>query len=553
MSKPSSEGNGDRLLLGGAIALLVIPVALDLLFGGPEAVFRYSAADAFYYHTVARNWARTGVATFDQTHATNGFHPLWQCILALLYSVKDRLGLSEVMYLRLSVLTCVALSALGLRMLGFAALTARGRLSPLFALLPTGVYALCIAPIWVFAVDVLHVVNPLEGRLPLYGTMWSFVNGMESSLAIFSFGALALAVVRAHEPSIAAALRIGAMCALLTLARLDHFFIAAAVAASIGWTDRGKSSVALATAFVTPLLFYLAVNRWYVGSAFPVSGSVKSTFPHLIRDNFRDLLALLIRPVTAARTLDRSFRLMQIVLPAVAIAVFAAARLRRPSDRWQSFLLAAGAGAMALAFYNFCFVRPYGPGQWYFPVSILLVTLVAMEVVHAKLAFAPLAALSLAVFFFLHRRLDYHARYADFYFNEAPLMKANYGADPPKVIELDDGIFAFGTGFPTFSGFGFAIDGQAYRAWKRKELGRLVLERGFDRAATVVYGDLKLAGITLDTPPEKVRSSMRQLFTQLGNLPEHDLAFDYLSPSGKTAIFRIVQKQESPPAVGRDP
>jgi len=31
--------------------------------------------------TVARNIAAQGTATFDGTHPTNGFHPLWQYLL----------------------------------------------------------------------------------------------------------------------------------------------------------------------------------------------------------------------------------------------------------------------------------------------------------------------------------------------------------------------------------------------------------------------------------------------------------------------------------------
>ena len=41
--------------------------------------------DAFYYLLIARNFAQSGIPTFDGIHATNGFHPLWMLMLAAMY------------------------------------------------------------------------------------------------------------------------------------------------------------------------------------------------------------------------------------------------------------------------------------------------------------------------------------------------------------------------------------------------------------------------------------------------------------------------------------
>ena len=58
------------------LAIVVVPVVLDLLVHGARRVFGYLAIDTFYYLTVARNGLDLGGLTFDHVHATNGYHPL---------------------------------------------------------------------------------------------------------------------------------------------------------------------------------------------------------------------------------------------------------------------------------------------------------------------------------------------------------------------------------------------------------------------------------------------------------------------------------------------
>lgn len=414
----------------------------------------------------------------------------------------------------------------------------------LFGLLPSGAYALCLAPVWMLAVDGLGAVNPTEGRLPLYGTLWSFVNGMESSLALFLFGALALAV--ATGASLAT---VGLLSALLALARLDHVFVSGAVCAWVlgrQWTGKQwkaagkqwKPALALGIGFALPLLLYVAVNLWYAGAPLPVSGAAKSSFPHFVPANLEALFEVLAHPVDGIRKLDRFFRLGQIWIPALTILVYAASFLCRRPDPWQGFLLAAGAGALVLAAYNFCFVDLFDSGQWYYPVSTLLVTLIVMDVARLRVPIAVLAMLSIAAFMLLHRRLDYHERYSHFYLVEAPAVRAHYGAAPPKVVELDDGIFAFATGFPTLSGFGVMLDLEAYRALRRGELGRLAMERGFDRMATVAYREPWEVGLTAATPAGQLPLYFRGLMRGLAPVREFEVTLDYLSASRRCAVFR---------------
>ena len=55
----------NRFILRTTLILLVAPVLIDLISSGVEGPFRYFAADAFYYHTVARNVAELGSISFD--------------------------------------------------------------------------------------------------------------------------------------------------------------------------------------------------------------------------------------------------------------------------------------------------------------------------------------------------------------------------------------------------------------------------------------------------------------------------------------------------------
>ena len=76
----------DHLILGLTGCIYVLPVLYDLLRHGWERIFTFFAADTFYYLTVARNFARIGLFSFDGEFPTNGFHPLWQVRLRNVFS-----------------------------------------------------------------------------------------------------------------------------------------------------------------------------------------------------------------------------------------------------------------------------------------------------------------------------------------------------------------------------------------------------------------------------------------------------------------------------------
>jgi hypothetical protein len=539
-----TDAQWNRAVLVVVLSLLALPVLVDLFVSGRGAAVRYSASDTFYYHTVARNLALNGIASFDQTYPTNGFHPLWQVTLAGLYGASHAAGVSDGGYLRLSILLSLAFVALGFYFLWRSLVIMRGRVPAVFALFPTGVYALLLAPAWAVAIYAVGARNVFEGPLPLYGTMWSFVNGMESAPVLLSFGLVALTFSRGQY------LLLGLACSLLTLSRLDHVFIAGTFAMYAAWHTHvgGGSSRALfvLAAFGLPIGMYLGVNLWYMDAVMPLSGAAKSSFPFPSMGHLPAIASLLSHPSRLFTNLDTVYRLTQILIPLGAALAFLKWSQKAPKTRWRQFLTCAAIGTALLSLYTFLFVAPLGQGHWYFPVGIVFVTLAVGEALglrwRSPRALTAMAALSLVVFVTLHRRPSYHEDYSSFFFDAAPLLKEAYLQAPPKVVEADDGILAFATGFESLSGSLLALDKAAFEASKQGRLAELAYARGFNTIATVVY-DANREAPTLQSTPDQVRQYIASLFSLIGNADDYDFTVEYRSPITDFVLIRFEPKE----------
>jgi len=506
-----------RLVLGITLALFALPVALDLAVSGPRRSFGYHAADSFYYLTVARNISEHARVSYDGTHATNGFHPLWQLSLGAFYAVVEHLGASEPTILALVLLLNVALIAVALALMARVFARPDGSLTAAFALFPIGAYGALLAPLWLWLGQRIAQEAVQEGALPLYGTLWSYVNGMESACVLLAFSALFHTyVARGALERVTDGVAIGLLLATLTFARLDHVFLPLVLlgAHGVGWVMgawRGRRRplaplLAMVGGFAVPLAAYLANNRIYFGAAMPVSGSLKSTFPLIDASNWVRLRLSIASPV--ASPVGRTYREAQLVIP-VLFALFylpfvvgleRAGRIIKPVwqaevGRREQLLLATGAAVTALALYNQLFVALYHQGHWYVPLSTTFCSLVVISVVDrvrtpAWLGAAWLvtvSAASIGCFVHLVRHPGYHSRYADFYFDQAPRLRAFYGAQQPCFFEADDGIFAYATRYPSLSGTGLNLDAEGAQALKQGRLIPLAVERGCGRITSVVY------------------------------------------------------------------
>lgn len=541
MSERGRVVRRSRRVLVATVALTVLPVLVDLLAGGTRRLFSYTAADAFYYLVVARNWARHGFPSFDGHHATNGFHPLWGLLETALTGLGNLLHLGSHGVLWLVILVQLAMVAVTVALLAKVLIAGHGYLSRWFVLLPFGAYAVLFTPVWLWAGALEHRgVNPLEGPMPLYGTLWSDVNGMETPLTVLLFAAVLWLVVRAPVRSRRIGTLLGVGLAMLTLARLDVVFVAVAVPVTLFLSARARqdrrgvrAAGRSAAVLVVIVGVYLVANQLYAGSALPTSGVNKSTFPRPTLGNWRDLSAIL-----GGNHLFATVRLYRhgpmIITGLVALVWLVTATVPRRAgdgqeatagDRYRLALTATAAGVLVLSLYDWFFVPANEQGHWYWPVSTLFVSLVVLEGIAvavrwwaerrvgiaperrrtrpglAGAATATAALLCLAGFLVLGRRRDYHARFAAFALHAASPERARLVAlEGPDVglLAIDDGIDAWALDLPALSGTGLMLDHRAQRAQDHGELVALALRRGFRVVSSVAYVDGR--GLSASSP-----------------------------------------------------
>ena len=542
-----------NVVIGATLTLLCGPVLVDLAVSGRSRPFGYAAPDAFYYLTIARNLARHGLPAFDGEHATNGFHPLWQFSLGLVAFATEHLGIERYTLL-VAVLLGLALTASGVALLG-AALTERKTLTPAFALLPVGVYGFLLAPFYLPRLKQL-TAESAEGTLPVYGTLWSYVNGMESGAALASFGLVAWtwrAFMRARTQR--NALAFGLSLAALTLSRLDHVLIALPIGLAFYLSARAlggrREGFVAATAFAVPVGAYALTNQLVFGSFMPVSGAMKTSFPLPTSIHVQYVLDVL--HAGAAYDLSKLLCETFVFVPALfalgylgctlelaLLGPTLVVRYRASAREYERFLVPAALGILLLAFYNGCFVID-GPSHWYLPVSTTFVSLAVIALLARRprwlsplanaAALLAIGVASLVFFVKLHRHLDYHARYADFFWRDAPKLKARFGKHPPRLVEFDDGIVNYALDVRAMSS-GLALDPEGVAARKAGQLYTLAYERGFKCVSSLYYGN---AGeLAHDESPEACRRYVEQFERQ--DIEPYHFKLAYLTPSASVAI-----------------
>jgi hypothetical protein len=533
---PQSTGHrhaASVLVIFATCLLLALPVLADLASDPARRPFGYAAADTFYYLSVARNIALHGSVSMDGIHPTNGFHPLWQFIVAACYGAAQLLGHPSGALL-LTILTSLAFLTAAVWIIGQTLLRASRAVPFLFVGLPFGLYSLVVLPQWATDPDVIARAGGGEGPLPLYGTLYSYANGMESGLTIFAFAVLAWTLVR-HGKRVDA--KSGVRCAaalfLVTLARLDHAALAVFplfywLAEAIHERRRRPFAWAAMATFIGSLLVFLLCNKLYAGSALPVSGVAKSTFPFPRSESINGIVEYLRRPL-GHHSLGALFRwapsavsllttfLYLVIVVRLRIGIRGPAmEFRAFASRFDRFLVMMAPGIVLLDLYNILFV--YGIGHWYFPVTTLAISLNLLSLLAALLnrwryllagyasqlmgivAAVSLAGLVLVGFTRYHRQLRYHEGFADFCLNVAPRVRRALHDHIPRLLEFDDGIVSYGLNVPAMSGFGYTLDREAADALRAHRLLQLAVRRGFSGVATYYYRGHDLT--TASTPAE---------------------------------------------------
>lgn len=488
--------------------LLCGPVLLDLAVSGRRGPFTYVAADTFYYLTVARNIARHGLASYDGQHLTNGFHPVWQFVIGALYFCTEHLGLREHAIL-VAVVASLVLGALGVVLLA-RSFSESGALSPFFALLPMGAYGLLLAPFWLSRLRVLASESS-EGPFPVYGTLWSYANGMESGVVLFAFGLCAFAHRAWHrQPSASRALGLGFAAAFFVLSRLDHIFMALPLVVAFCITARQRPSterhaIYALLAFGIPVACDMAVNEIVFGAVVPVSGALKLTLPLVTNVHIQSWLdtltnwqhfnlfvlqreAALVVPVLVAGAY------LALTLRLVPFGSTFLLRYRDAARDFERFLVPIAVGVMVFGVHQILFLND-GPGSWHLPISTMFVTLAILAIVtrapvrldrRAALGVIGLIACLSVAFFVTFRQPTYHRAFADFYLHDAPVLRQAFAKNPPRLLEFDDGIVSYALDVPAMS-MGLMLDPEALDARLGGRLYSLAYERGFNCVSSLYY------------------------------------------------------------------
>lgn len=242
---------------GPALARLCVYVTAILVAGpffyhvahGSNAFLGLLEDDHYYYAIVADNLIRAGKLTYDGATITNGFHPLWFAVVALLRALFGRFG--SAFFVALTVVSVVAI----------AATYELGR-----------VFALKIGASRGTAVVAAAAYS--------FGTAQLLTNGMECVIAVPLFMWLLIELAEPGTVTIRRAAKLGFVSSLAILARLDiallvPLFIAAFVVIVRPAAGRFIRLLLAFCAAGSLVPIYAIANVLLVGSPLPVSAVAK--------------------------------------------------------------------------------------------------------------------------------------------------------------------------------------------------------------------------------------------------------------------------------------
>lgn len=526
-----------------AFLLLAYAPTVTALTEGLPGVFKYLADDAFYYLAIADHSRDSGLYTFDGTHPTNGFHPLWQYALTGAFRLFTPDSQGQIV---LAFATSILFTAVGTGLFALAVLHASHSVALAIVAAVPGLY-------WWLA----------PSTQPEFGAQWSFVNGMETPLSILLFGALAwLLIARRSFQGELTARRIAVVSVLLTalaLARLDDVFLFAPFFALLALRAESRAAALrrMAVLAAVPLLglgAYLLFNVAYAGTALPTSGAAKAggLIEGLGRNLYGVVTTLLpaadLRALPAAVWGDEAWRVTQMVVPALIALGWLVAfgpRLRRPfvdESAYHHAILTVFAGYVVLkAAYNFAFVGIWHQGHWYYPLSIMttnaLVAVVLAGFLHVvgvhrfvptvglggrSFSLRPLGVAAMILLILLaanvfdsvkarRGEVPNHAFWANRAKIGAALAESCAGCG---ALSFDDGIVAYSLASPTMNGIGLTLDLPALQAKREGRLLDLAYERGFRLIVSINYP------IAADLAP----GNLRQRLAAYPNLRDEDLS-----------------------------
>lgn len=533
-----------------------------------DVALRFLAGDAFYYLTVARQ-SRWPVFTYDGTYPTNGFHPLWQHVLTLSFSVLKSDQRAELIFALGFSSLAVALGAALASVVFYRA--AESIPLAIVAAVP-GVYALAMAPFF-----------------PQHST-WSSINGMEACLSVLFFGCLSYWLLgqrcTPRLTSSADLYRLSALLTLLTLSRLDDIFLfmpfLALVMLVAGNQPAAERAKRLARATAIPTLViggYLLHNLQYTGLLLPGSGVQKLDLA--VFENTRILAQVFVpgwQGIASAggrEWYSLSWRALQIFVPAgvcgywlmrhrsmlaTTIRQARAADTIGPNSVRTLVLAALAAYVVLKAGFSFVAVEMWSQGAWYFPASLMLTSLFSVLMLSdthppegrvgtapARLEVVRIVCSCLFVFGLANFSADslrgnqFDSRIRLWHAREriSREVASRYGGK--GLLEFADGILGYSLSIPSMSGIGFTLDKEALEAKANGSLLDLAYRRGFRAFSSLNYFQLPSAD---DNDALKVQQAAEAFFLLDGQGPERwDFRVLYRDPDSQAVFVSFSPKR----------
>lgn len=321
----------DAWVAGGlsVVALMAIWLIAVVAHGTPLAFMR-PADDAYYYFDLVRSiWGGDGFTT-DGVHSTNGFHPLWFLVLLPAGAVLRGTGDGLVVLAQIMSVVLLGISVAGVttacRMSGCGRVTA-----------VVGGLALWFPP-WRGIASA-----GVEGALALALLSWTVVAALRATMGSRTTRHLVL---------------FGVLAGLSVLARLDSVFVAGFLLLAILVTAERRDRLRSAALLIAPPVLlvgaYLLANLFATGSPFPITASLKSSFPewHLRPDFVVEFAPfyLALAPAWLGAALSRRKSHFSVVL-ALAVGSTAFATYLGLFGRgvfWWHFVSVVPAGAIGI-------------------------------------------------------------------------------------------------------------------------------------------------------------------------------------------------------------
>jgi hypothetical protein len=365
---------GRRWIAGAYLALAVaIPaVGLAALLSANDAGKVASFDDdAYYYFRVAHNIVAGAGSTFDGFGRTNGYHPLWLLLLLPIFRFVAR---------PLDVLPAVYL------------------LSAMF-------WAAAFGTVFLIGRQVQRPMALVVATLPLavFGSRFSgpggiYLGGMEVVVTLLCVVLLLWMCLRNGYlspviPPRNRALVVGGVLSVMFLSRLDSVFFIAAflVVAVLRWHGSARERFGALARTVAPLavvvIGYAGFNRWYFGTATPISGQAKSLGAPNV--NTQPLTVLLRFGVVFGRPVYVGGLTMLATLASLMLwwRRRQSHRAAEPTDTdtdtdTVGFFLLAGTMGLVALFAYLVFFTTYQAWSWYFyllPINLMLACFLLLD------------------------------------------------------------------------------------------------------------------------------------------------------------------------------